>query len=116
MLGHDLLVESGLSKTQISKKKYADLVAAVSESVATVLPFPEGNFANALRRAYVGTKHADKVPPTSEESLLAYLQAIQVFRAWVAVRLGVPKSHLRQALASDWRTRRIQQLMDAPLN
>lgn len=112
MLGHDLLEEAGASKTQIAKKSYADLVTVVADSVSAVLPFPGKDFSERLRRTYVGTKHANRVRPDLDDALVAYLQAIQVVRAWVGVRLGVQEERLRQALANDSRSRRITELLD----
>lgn len=111
MLGHELLVEAGVSKSQIAKKSYADLVAVVADSVSTVLPFPGKDFSKRLRRTYIDTKHANRVRPDLDDALVAYLQAIQVVRAWVGIRLGVQEGRLRQALADDPRSRRIIELL-----
>lgn len=110
MLGYDLLIESGISKTQVTKKSYADLASVVSSAVADVLPFPAANFPDLLRRTYVGVKHADNAPPDINETYLAYLQAIQVVRAWVGRRLGVSTARLKRALAEDARSNQIQEI------
>lgn len=110
MLGYDLLIESGISKTQATKKSYADLASAVSSAVGDVLPFPAADFPDLLRRTYVGVKHADNARPDINETYLAYLQAIQVVRAWVGRRLGVSSARLKRALADDARSHQIQEI------
>lgn len=110
MLGYDLLIASGSSKTQATKKSYADLASVVSSAVADVLPFPAPDFPELLRRTYVGVKHADNAHPDINETYLAYLQAIQVVRAWVGRRLGVSVTRLKRALADDPRSHQIQEL------
>lgn len=81
--------------------------------VADVLPFPPEDFPDLLRRTYVGVKHADRDRPEWQEMHLAYRQSIQVFRAWVAHRLGVPKPMLKAALENDVLTRRIREIQRA---
>lgn len=110
MLGYDLLIESGISKAQATKKSYADLASAVSSVVADVLPFSGADFPDLLRRTYVGVKHADNVRPDTNETYLAYLEAIQVVRAWVGLRLGVSKAKLKKALADNPLSRQIEEL------
>jgi len=110
MLGYDLLIESGSGVPQARKMPYVQLVSVVSSAVAELLPFDADRFDELLRRTYVGVKHADRVPPDWNETLLAYLQAIQVFRAWVGLRLGVPTDRLRQALAYDPRNSQIKEI------
>ncbi len=110
MLGYDLLVEAGISRTQASKRSYAELVAVVTAAVEDVLPFSGAGFPDLLRRTYIGVKHADRARPDVNEGLLAYLQAVQVVRAWVGSRLGVSKGRLQQALRDDARSLRIQEL------
>lgn len=108
MLGHDLLIEGGATKTQAKGAMFIGQVHAVSSLVADVLPFPVDEFPDLLRRTYVGVKHADRERPDGYAMQLAYWQAIQVFRAWVALRLGVAKPRLREALKYDNVTRHIQ--------
>ena len=44
---------------------------------------------------------------------LAYLQSIQVFRAWVALRLGMSKKKLKVVLGNDFVTRQIRETVRA---
>ena len=75
-----------------------------------MLPFSGAGFPDLLRRTYIGVKHADRARPDVNEGLLAYLQAVQVVRAWVGSRLGVSKGRLQQALRDDTRSLRILEL------
>lgn len=108
MLGYDLLIEGGASKTKAEGAQFVGHVRAVSSSVADVLPFSADDFPDLSRRAYVGVKHADRERPEGHDMQLAYWQAIQIFRAWLALRLGVAKTRLREALGYDNVTRHIQ--------
>lgn len=108
MLGYDILLESGLSRRRAGSAKFVELAGAVSSAVAHILPFSATEFPELLRRTYSGVKHADLAKPDIDEMHLAYNQAIQVFRAWVALRLGVPPDKLRASLDRDPVTRRIQ--------
>jgi len=109
-LGYDLIIASGVSKSQADKKSWEDRVRAVTSVTASVLPFSEDDFVDLLRRNYRAVKHADHARPDWQEMLLAYRQSIQVFRAWVAIRLGVPKKRLKAALDHDNVTRHIQEI------
>jgi hypothetical protein len=111
MLGYEVLIEAGESRTKAKGASYVDQVRAVSSQVSDVLPFSTDDFADLLRRTYVGVKHADNVSPDWSEMLLACDQATQVFRAWVGLRLGVPEHRLRAALQNDRITRRITEAM-----
>lgn len=110
MLGYDLLIESGESRTKAKGVKFTGQVRAVSSVVADVLPFSADDFPDLLRRTYVGVKHADKDRPEWQEVHLAYRQSIQVFRAWVALRLGVRPKVLKAALENDAVTRHIREI------
>jgi hypothetical protein len=109
-LGYDLIISSGVSKSQADRKSWEDRVRAVSSVTASVLPFSEDDFVNVLRRNYKAVKHADNARPDWQEMHLAYRQSIQVFRAWVAIRLGVSKTKLKSALDRDRVTAHIRQL------
>lgn len=109
MLGYDLVAE-GQSKTKAKSAGFMDLVRAVSSVVSDVLPFSPEDFPGLLRRTYVGVKHADNAAPDWREVHLAYLQSIQVLRAWVALQLGVPKPRLRTAMERDPVTRRVHEI------
>lgn len=107
MLGYDLLRESQASKSALSKAGIGVFARAVSSTVSEVLPFPAEQFPDRLRDHYVGVKHADQMPPDWEDLLLTYLQSIQIFRAWVATRLGMRQARLKKALEHDSISRRI---------
>jgi hypothetical protein len=109
-LGYDLIIASGVSKTQADKKPWEDRVRAVTSVTASVLPFSEDDFVALLRRNYRAVKHADNPRPDVQEMHLAYRQSIQVFRAWVALRLGVPTKRLKVALDQDKVTRHIREI------
>ncbi|MDO8308221.1 MAG: hypothetical protein Q7V58_07670 [Actinomycetota bacterium] len=110
MLGYDLMLETGAIARGQAYVKFADQVAAVLDTVANLLPFPTTDFQELLRRTYMGVKHADNAQPNRQEMHLAYRQAIQVFRAWVALRLGMPKAKLKAALENDKVTRQIREI------
>lgn len=109
-LGYDLIIASGVSKSQADKKSWEDRVRAVTSVTASVLPFYEDDFVDLLRRNYRAVKHADNARPHWQEMHLAYRQSIQVFRTWVAIRLGVPKTRLKAALDHDKVTRHIREI------
>ena len=113
MLGYDLLIEAGETKTRAKAAHFVGQVRTVTSVVADVLPFSVDDFPELLRRTYVGVKHADQEHPEWREMHLAYLQAIQVFRAWVALRLGMPKQKLRAAVEKDTMTRHIREILQA---
>ena len=77
---------------------------------ASVLPFPEDEFVDLLRRNYRAVKHADNSRPDWQELHLAYRQSIQAFRAWVGIQLGVPRERLKTALKQDKVTRHIMEI------
>ena len=108
MLGYDLMLESGMSRSRARRATFTEQVRAVSSSVADVLPFSADDFPEFLRRMYIGVKHADRVEPEWQEMYLATREAIQVFRAWVALGLGVPKDMLKMRLENDKVTREIR--------
>lgn len=110
MLGYDLMLESGAIARGKRYVKFADQVAAVADPVASVLPFSSIDFLDLLNRTYVGVKHPDNPPPRWQEVHLAYRQSIQVFRAWVALRLGMPKAKLKAALEHDKVTHHIREI------
>jgi hypothetical protein len=112
-LGYDLLVSSGASKRQANDSSWETRMRAVTSVTSAVMPFPEDDFVDLLRRNYRAVKHADKARRDGTEVHLAYLQSIQVFRAWAGVRLGVPKDRLQVALNNDHITRRIRNLQQA---
>lgn len=101
MLGFDILVSSGRSRSSVKKASYLELVEAVSSSVDRAVPFDVTGFPSNLKRVYVNTKHADRSGSTPEEIRDVYLAAIQVFRAWVATKLGMRPSRLQEALKYD---------------
>lgn len=107
-LGYDLLVASGVSKGHADKMSWEDRVRAVTSVTTSVLPFSEDAFVDMLRRNYRAVKHADNARPDRQEMHLAYRQSIQAFRAWVAIRLNVPKERLEAALKRDKLTRDIE--------
>lgn len=109
-LGYDMLVASGVTKSQADKRSWEDRVRAVTSVTASVLPFAEDDFVGRLRRNYRAVKHADNARPDRQDMHLAYRQSIQVFRAWVAIRLGVPSQRLKTALDHDKVTRQIREL------
>jgi hypothetical protein len=113
MLGYDLLIEAGGSKTKAKAAGFAGQVRAVSSVVGDVLPFSADDFPGLLRRTYVGVKHADNARPDFQEMYLAYRQSIQVFRAWIALRLGVPREKLKAALERDPVSRHIREIAKA---
>lgn len=110
MLGYDLLIEAGASKTKAKDASFVGQVGAIIRTVEDVLPFTVAEFADLLRRTYVSVKHADKARSESLEMYLVYRQAIQVFRAWVALRIGVPKTRLKERLERDPVTHHIHQM------
>ncbi|WP_196217318.1 HEPN domain-containing protein, partial [Cellulosimicrobium composti] len=110
MLGYDLLIEAGASKTKAKDAAFVGQVGAVAEAVEGVLPFSASEFSDRLRRTYVSVKHADKARSDPLEMYLAYRQSIQIFRSWVALRLGVPKARLKTALERDPITQHIHQI------
>lgn len=107
-LGYDLLIASGSSKSRAANTTWETRVRALTSAVARVLPFSEDDFVSRLRRNYRAVKHADNPRTEGLEMHLAYLQSIQVFRTWVATRLGVPSAKLTAALNSDKLTTRIR--------
>lgn len=109
-LGYDLLIASKISKSRADKKSWEDRIRAVTSVTAHALPFSEDAFVDVLRRNYRAVKHADNARPDWHEMHLAYRQAIQVFRAWVAIRLGVPQERLRTALDRDAVTRHLREI------
>lgn len=113
MLGYDLLIETGVSKRKAKDAKFAGQVEAISSVVADVLPFDANDFTDLLRRTYVGVKHADRDRPDWQEMYLAYRQSVQVFRAWVALRLGIPKQRLKVAMEHDRVTHHIRDIQQA---
>lgn len=110
MLGYDLLRASGVTKTQADKKNWEGRVRAVTSVTASVLPFEEDHFVDLLRRNYSAVKHADNARPDRSEMHLACRQAVQVFRSWVAIRLGMSKRKLRVALDDDAVTSHIREI------
>jgi hypothetical protein len=88
-------------------------VRAVTGETASVLPFAEQDFVKLLKRNYRAIKHADNIQPDWLEMQLAYRQSIQVLRAWVAIRLGVPRKKLKTALSQDKVTTHIRQLQSS---
>jgi hypothetical protein len=109
-LGYELIIASGVSKSQADNKPWEDRVRAVTSVTASVLPFSEDEFVNLLRRNYRAVKHADNARPDGPEMHLAYWQSIQVFRTWAALRLGVPRERLKIALDGDRVTRHIREI------
>ncbi len=109
-LGYELLLASGMSRGQADKQSWEDRMRAVTSVTSSSLPFSEDDFVDLLRRSYRAVKHADKARPDEMEMFLAYRQAIQVFRAWVAIRLGMPKQRLKAALDVDKVTRHIRSI------
>jgi len=109
-LGYDLTIASGLSKGQADRKSWEERVRAVTSVAASVLPFPEDEFVDLLRRNYRAVKHADNSRPDWQELHLAYRQSIQAFRAWVGIQLGVPRERLKTALKQDKVTRHIMEI------
>lgn len=109
-LGYDLIIASGVSKSQADKKSWEDRVRAVTSVTASVLPFAEDDFVDLLRRNYRAVKHADNARPHWQEMHLAYRQSIQAFRTWVAIQLGVPQTRLKAALDHDKVTRNIREI------
>jgi hypothetical protein len=112
MLGYDLLIEAGAAKKRAKDANFEVQVRAVLAQVADLLPFDAERFPPLLRRTYVGVKHADRDRPGWDEMHLAYRQSIQVFRAWVAMRLGVSKRRLKDALEYDAVTSHIARAME----
>ncbi|MDR0788177.1 MAG: hypothetical protein LBG44_09985 [Gemmatimonadota bacterium] len=100
-LGYALLIKSGETEKKAKDASIASKIKAVSSEVSDVLPFSAEKFPKLLADAYNGVKHPNRAYPESQELLLAYRQAVQVFRAWVALRLDVPKSTLKDALRRD---------------
>lgn len=109
-LGYELIVASGVSKTRANKMSWEERVRAVTSTTSSCLPFSEADFVDLLRRNYRAVKHADKAQPDWKDMYLAYRQSIQVFRAWVAIRLGVPRTRLKPALDRDRVTNHIRQI------
>lgn len=109
-LGYDLMIASGLSKGQTDRSSWEARVRTVTSMAACVLPFPEDEFVDLLRRNFRAVKHADNARPDWQEMHLAYRQSIQVFRAWVGIQLGVPSERLKTALQRDKVTRHITEI------
>ncbi len=114
MLGYDLMLEGGTSRSKAHKATFTEQVRTVSSAVADVLPFSVDDFPETLRRVYVGVKHADRVQPEWEDMYLATREAIQIFRAWVALRLGMPKAKLQSRLENDKLSWEIRGVLSPP--
>jgi hypothetical protein len=113
LLGYEMLRAHGMSKRQADAKSWEERTRAISSAAAEVLPFSEDDFVARFRKTYMAVKHADRALPDLEVMHLAYREAIQVFRAWTALRLGVPKKVLRATLKRDKVTRHIEAIQQS---
>lgn len=59
-----------------------------------------------MPRLYNGVKHANRAMPTQLELADGYWQSLQVFRWWLAGRLGARKSAIRKRVEADPMTAR----------
>lgn len=70
-----------------------------------MLPFSEDLWVHDMRKMYRGVKHANQSLPEPLELYKVYLRGVQVFRVWVARRLGVSAEFLRNRVQYDRLTR-----------
>jgi hypothetical protein len=101
-LGYLLAREQGISAKRASEQSFqARLERILNDSVLTIPSFDSGNWMNDARLAYRAVKHADNALPTPPELARSYVRGIQVFRAWLAGRLGVGSADFLRRLPGD---------------
>ncbi len=98
-IGYICSIEQRISKKSADKERMSRRLSRVYSQIALSL-FPQ-DWHEECASIYNGIKHANKKYPDFDLTLIQYYRAILLFRIWVASRLGVPKSIIRNRLATD---------------
>lgn len=100
-IGFQLLVDDGLSKTELRRTAMRDKAARVVLDLPSTLHQPLQGWADHFRDVYTAVKHPDNPLPTGREQLVAMRHARLVLRAWIGCRIGVSNAVLHRAVRVD---------------
>lgn len=94
-LGYKALQEHGLSKSRANDKPVSERIAFLLEDTSEVLDFDTASFAADFANSYNSVKHANHPEVDREAKQEHFFQGVELVRKWIALRLGVPASVLK---------------------
>lgn len=101
-LGFLLAVKvDGRSEKQARNENYVDRFTRIATPMSDVLPFSVDDWATEFANAYNAVKHANRTLPDPFELANRWRHAVVVFRAWVALEVGVDRHSLRDRISVD---------------
>lgn len=100
-LGYFLLLEDGVSERRAAQMPLKERLERIAQDLREVLPFDVEAWVDSMPVVYNGLKHANRAAPDTIDVLNAWGRSILVVRAWVALRLGIPASELKDRLSRD---------------
>lgn len=100
-LGYLLAQEKGMGHSRARDQSFDNRLTRLAEDCTLPLPFDIAEWIDDTRRMYRAVKHADNELPDPAALRSAYYRGIQVFRIWVAGRLGVQAAVLAHTLPLD---------------
>ena len=98
LLAHKI---DGKTEKQADRLNYVQRFERIGKSMADVLPFAPDVWATDFAGAYNSVKHANRALPDSVHLANRWREAVLVFRAWVALELGVDRTLLRDRISID---------------
>lgn len=100
-LGYLLAQEKGIGGSRAGEQTFEERLIRLAEDCTLPLPFDAAEWIDDTRSMYRAVKHADNVLPDPAALRSAYYRGVQVFRIWVAGRLGVRAAVLARTLPLD---------------
>jgi len=97
-LGYLLALEAGHDEKSANSMRFSQRLTLLADGLGAALPFDVDDWASGTSEAYNSVKHANRAPVDIGQLVLRWNQSVAVFRAWTALRLGVPAEVIARRL------------------
>lgn len=88
-LGFLIATERGMGKKRAGDQDFETRLRRITEDCRLPIPFPVDEWLKDMKSMYAAVKHANRSMPEVTGLYYTYYKGVQVFRLWLAGRLGV---------------------------
>ena len=96
--GYQAFLDAGSSEKRAGSKTMEQRIRKINDEVAGCVPNVPTTLAKDLADGYNAVKHANRPEPNPEDLIAHYRLGVKIVRAWIALRLGVPRAVVLQRL------------------
>lgn len=96
--GYQAFIDDGMDEKDANRVSVKDRLTRIVDEVSECVRGIPESFVSDFASGYNGVKHANRPDPDPVDLFTSYKVGVRVVRAWIAMRLGVPKEIIYERL------------------